>query len=128
MLTDWTTDDGLLAIETMGWPEWTDDAGHNRVLRRVETRPNGDYFIADPAPDYSRPCVMEGHYEALAILRDWAREWLIANDVAISTATDCLSGVEFRAHWMDNLDRLTDSVADYDLALISAVLAVGDKP
>ena len=126
-MSEWTDKDGLRAIVKMGWPQWEDDAGHQRKLKHIECTPGLTYFIAD-GPIH-RPCVCEGKHEALCILRDHARRWLqdkMGDLVIYAPGATTDEGLPTPDGWTVRCGAtlIYESAPTLDAALIAAVLAV----
>ena len=147
MISHWTEPDGQAAIEKMGWPEWEDDAGHLRRLRLMDIDGQA-YFFADAVGRHDRPTTCYDRRVAIALFRDHAREWLLSQRRPITIFTDTYDGqARYCASmmgmygaiasllddgtWASSLasciNKFPASFADYDEALISAIIAT-DKP
>ena len=106
MISDWLTESGRKAIEKMGWPTW---------MRKTPGRPGGDEqqcWLGLDRRGWFTGGGGEGRaieeYITLALLRDHAREWLLAHNAWVPSGT--------------MLDYL-----NYDAALIVAILATEPK-
>ena len=142
MITDWTSERGLAAIEKMDWPEWEswrprwDEGTLGMVLEpwRMEAAKGGhDYFVGG-CPDDARPLLPISNDIALALLRDHAREWLGKQTICVML--DCWTGewfVERIGVEREGEECLIDGAweyegsatlfKDYDLAMIAVVEA-----
>ena len=115
----WLTEDGRKAIEVMGWPEWKDENGCKTSLI---SRDDGVYNWRFSGAGSSRRAMEQ---EAIALLRDHAREWLDKHDVFIErTRPNCSWTWKRWSAWhMAATGEVTRDT--YDEILIAAVLAVG---
>lgn len=118
MITDWLSDDGRKAIEIMGWPEWTEDVAlYTLTCERVDfwvdevTHPGG----------YSRGSHAIRQHEALCLLRNAAREWLIEQ---WRSDTIWKKVIRFIRRLVRAFLRKPE---DYDPALVAAILAASEQ-
>jgi len=123
MLGAWLSEDGRKAIEKMGWPEWAHETcGDDGLVQRLAFSAislGGKWRIDNlHRTDKGVPVMGTGcpAPAALALLRDRAREWLVERGAPIEVETFEEGPPKYGVLgiW---------SYADYDAALIAAVLA-----
>lgn len=129
MIDHWLADDGMKAIERMGWPErrpldpWPDDT--NIRMAVCECEQLGKHFIETHA-DKPEGWSIDNH-TALCLLRNHAREWL-------EQRRDRLPWWRRLSDWFGILGiglvyvcgLVQFGHVDTDAALIAAVLAAGE--
>jgi len=115
MIEHWLEKDGLAAVSKMGWPEWDSRRAHDIVLKRLKLSRNASnqWWAAVDAYGHEEATERE-HTVALALLRDFGREWLERSDAIVPTMYE---GNDFYIVWGE-LHR------DFDEALIAAILSV----
>jgi len=121
-LSDWLSEDGRKAIEAMGYPRY--DRGRLVLCHSEETEDKDEHWFLMGGAEGPTDLPLG---VALALLRDWAREWLMRSSIEVRGECPDNKSVSAFYGW-DILNGAHKSRTalffnDYDAALIAAVLA-----
>lgn len=126
MITDWTSERGIAAIEATGWPTWKQDGWRERLFRDPCGRwvyqrdmRNGQWHTFDAG-------IQAGVF--VSILRDNAREHL--RELGIDIRSEQAGKLRVWFAWIiaegRNLLGTANAYEDYDRLQIAAILAAGE--